>query len=238
MKVKLRYRVLAALLLLVGLDPLWQRPIQIHAKALLLLSQEFPQIPLKPLPRLTNPSVHEHLELESPHGKVVADLFLPTPRFGQERASAQPAVILAMGVRTQAKDRPLLLGFAETLSRLGYVVIWPRHETLDREEALPESPETFVAAFRHLQERNEVARDRISIVSFSVGASLGFVAAADARIADDVRALIFFGGYYDIFDYLVSIVTYGSAFNGQRITWYPDEEMIDYGFVYAIFECL
>ncbi|SRR5581483_49349 len=120
--------LVAVVLAVVVLGLLLQRPITAHLKALRLLSNEFPQVPVKPLDWITAPPVHQTLELESPGGRLVADLFLPSARFGSIRERSRPALILAMGIKTKEEDKPILLSFADTMSRLGFAVLWPRQE--------------------------------------------------------------------------------------------------------------
>ena len=57
---RVTFGVLALLLVLSGM--LWARPIETHAKTLLLLSEVFPQAPVKPLSALTDPPVHRKIE--------------------------------------------------------------------------------------------------------------------------------------------------------------------------------
>lgn len=221
-----RYRVLVAVLVLVGL--LSFGPGQTHVKAALLITEVFPQAPIKPLDLLTNAPAHTQLTLGSPHGPIVADVFQPRPRFGVAGSRSQPAIILAMGVRTKASDRVMLLGLASTLSRLGYVVMWPRLRMLDHGGDLPEQPATFIAAIASLKGLAVVAPRRISILGFSVGSSLGFIAATDPRVRVSVHGLVFFGGYYDVFDFLISLATHTSRFDGKTIAWRPDHEATSY----------
>jgi dipeptidyl aminopeptidase/acylaminoacyl peptidase len=157
---------------------------------------------------------------------VVADLFVPARRFGLLEPSARPALVLAMGIKTAPKDRPIILGFADTLARLGFVVLWPRLKVLDQGVSLPEEPETFVLGVRYLESLDGVDRSRISLVGFSVGASTALVAAHHPEIADRVRAVVFFGGYYDAFDYLLSLATRTSEGEGETIAWTPADEAV------------
>jgi pimeloyl-ACP methyl ester carboxylesterase len=217
--------VIAVLILLAASMLLWVRPLATHGKVLLLLSQELPFIPVKPLQLLTAAPIHEQLRLDSERGPVLADLFLPARGFGAEAPRSQPAVILAMGVKTSERDRPIMLSFARTLARLGFVALWPRSEALDAGVSLPEEPATFVSGVRYLRELDQVDPDRISILGFSIGASVALVAASDARIADGVPALIFFGGYYDIFSYIASIATRSIVVDGQVVPWEPHEDV-------------
>ena len=227
---KSRVRVTRGLvvLLLVLVGVLWSGPLAAHAKAVLLIAQVLPQVPVKPLSLLTNAPVHTRLTLASPYGPIVADLFRPVPRFGGIGAHAEPAILLVMGVKTKESDKRLLLSFAQTLSRLGYVVMWSRLRALDQGSDMPEKPETVVVSVRYLKGLTPVAARRISIVGFSVGGSLGFVAATDPRIRADVHALAFFGGYYDIDDYLVSLATHTSTVHGKTMAWRPDPQAVGY----------
>lgn len=189
-----------------------------HLKSLLFVSEEFPQIPVKPLGMFTTKPNHEKIELETKNGKVIADIFQPGHTFGPQYS--RPAVIIAMGVKTSQKDKPIILHFANTMARLGYVTVWPRLEILDKGVSLNEEPETFVAAFQYLENAQSVDRTRISFVGFSIGSSIAFVAAADSRIADRVHSLIFFGGYFDIFDYLEKLAT--------KQDWQPHEGAVSH----------
>ena len=222
----MRLRYLAFTLVLALLLVVFQHPLATHGKALLLLSEAFPQSPVKPLSLVSAAPVHAQLELDSQHGPIVADLFLPTSRFGGVEDRSRPALIFAMGVRTAEQDRPILLGFAETMARLGYVVLWPRSEPLDRGEALPEEPATFVTAVHYLQGLDQVDRQRISIFGISMGGSIALVATSDPEISEHVRAIIFFGGYHDVFSYVLSLATRSFEVEGQTVAWDPYDEVV------------
>jgi hypothetical protein len=166
----MRFRPLLTLALLLALLAIIvQRPLANHAKVLLLLSQELPQIPVKPLNLITDEPVHEQLQLDSSHGPIVVDLFLPSPRFGPAEPRSRPGLILAMGVKLADRDRPVLLGFARTMARLGFVVLWPRLQLLDEGVSAAEEPETFVAGVRYLERRALVVSERISLLGSRSG---------------------------------------------------------------------
>ncbi len=205
--------IIAAVVLIIFF--IFLKPLTAGTKVLMLLSEEFPQIPVKPLQILSNQPKHEQIKFGD---GIVADLYLPN------NLTAKPTLIIATGVRINEKDKPVLLGFADTLARLGYVVMWPRLESLDQEKIKFEQPQTFIDSFRYLQQRSEVDKDRISFVGFSVGASLAMVAAENPSINNQTRSLIFFGGYYNIIDYLSSLATKTIEINGQKIPWdaHPD----------------
>ena len=215
---------LSVILLLAGLLFVLREPVAIHVKVVLLLADALPQIPAKPLEALSAEPRHEQVRLESPDSQIFGDMFRPAAAAGC--GWPRPGLILALGVRLAEKDRPVLFRFAGTMARLGFVVLWPRRAELEAGASLPELPETFVAGVRYLESLDAVAGDRISMLGFSVGASTALVAASDARIADRVRAVIFFGGYYDILDYVVSLATATMALDDRIEPWQPDEEAV------------
>jgi hypothetical protein len=214
--------VLVVLLLVV----VFPRPLVAHLKAILLLAQELPQSPVKPLSVLTTPPVHVQRRMQSTYGPVVADVFLPTLRFGTAGPGSRPAIVLAMGVKTSDHDRPILLHLADTLARLGFVVLWPRSEALDRGEALPEEPATFVAGVRLLGDVELVDPERISLLGFSVGASSALIAASDPAVADAVHAVISFGGYHEVLGYVVSLASRTMVVDDQTVPWQPEVDAI------------
>jgi len=206
--------------LLVGF--IFRRPLATSAKVFFLVSQEFPQVPLKPLHFFTLEPKREKVWFGTKNEKVIADLFIPkTP-------PKRPALIVAMGVRTSEKDKPTLLGFCDTLSRLGYVVLWPRLETLEKGEVKLEDPQTFISAFNYLEQKDVVDKKRISFVGFSIGSSIALAAAEDQAINKKVHSLVFFGGYFNILDYLSSLASKNIIFDDKKIRWEPSAAAINH----------
>lgn len=196
-------------------------PLIASLKVLLMLSQEFPQIPIKPLHSLTVKPAHHQINLGREQ-QIKADLFLPN------KPKNNPAIILAMGVRTADNDKPIMLGFSDTLARLGYVVLWPRLDDLEKEVAKLEKPQTFVESFMYLEKRLEVDSQRISVVGFSIGSSIALIAAQDENISKKLRSFIFFGGYYNLLDYLQSLSTKSYYVNNNKIPWEANSGAIDH----------
>lgn len=196
------------------------KPFIAAAKVLLLVTQEFPQIPFKPLHRITSKPLVERVQFG--RQKIVGDLFIP------KNSNQKPALIVAMGVKTSEKDKPILLGFCESLARLGYVVLWPRLADLENETVKFEDPNTFIQAFYYLEKRNEVNSQRISFVGFSVGSSIAMVAAEDSGINQKLRSLVFFGGYYNLLDYLHSLFSKTMIINSISIAWQASKEGVNH----------
>lgn len=214
--------LLLLLLVILLLGVIFHKQLATHLKIALFITEEFPQISVKPLGIVTTLPIHQKIELDSENGKIVGDLFLPAG------PNKRPAVILSMGVKTSEKDKPLLYHFADTLARLGYVTFWPRLEVLDKGQSLPEEPETFVESFKYLKRLETVDPQRISYAGFSVGSSTALVAASDPEIAQQVRGLVFFGGQYDIFEYLLSLASKSYQVDGKRVNWNVSEDAINH----------
>jgi len=191
-------------------------PIEATSKALFLVSQEFPQVPVKPLHSLTQEPRVDQVEFGSEQ-KIVADVVLPA------KGCPCPGLILVMGVFTEEKDRPLLLGFADTLARLGYVAMWPRSQAIEDKSVKAEDPQVFTESFQYLESRPEIDDSRISFLGFSVGSSFAMVAAEDPKIANEVHSLVFFGGYYNLFDYFTSLANSTMVVDGEVGEWNPAE---------------
>ena len=198
-----RKKLLIIFLVILALVVIFQKQLSTHLKIILFITEEFPQIPVKPLGLITQSPQHEWVEFDPPAGggKVVADLYIPHAAYVKDRS----AVILAMGVKTDEKNKALIRHFADTMARLGYVVLWPRLEVLDQGQSLPEEPVTFVEGFKYVSGLLQTDSERITFVGFSAGSSIAFVASSSPEISDKVHALVFFGGYFNIFDYLSSL---------------------------------
>ncbi|MPZ13130.1 MAG: hypothetical protein GEU73_01670 [Chloroflexi bacterium] len=201
-------------------------PLVVHAKVWLLLSQELPQVPVKPLHALSAEPSQQHVRFLAEHGPVVGDLFGASDARDEASADSRPAVIIALGVWLPERDRPMLLRFADSLARLGYVVLWPRSTALDAGASIPEDPGTFVASIGYLEGLPAVDRERISIVGISMGASIALVAASNPGVADRVRAVVSLGGYYDTVAYLQSLATHSTHLDGEAIAWQPSQDAV------------
>jgi dienelactone hydrolase len=222
-----RWLALGLLLALVAATRIWRAPLEAHVRTILLLTQELPQSPVRPLEALTAPPAETRVRLDSPAGPVVADLLRPVRRLEVGEEPRRAAVVLTLGVALAESDRPVLLHFARTLARLGYVVLWPRSEALDAGAIGLESPETFVAAVEYVKGLEGVDGERVSLLGFSVGASIGLVAAADPAVAEDVRAVISFGGYYELPEYLIGVASHSTTLDdGRVVPWEPNEETV------------
>lgn len=211
--------ILAALIVLAVI---FRAQLATGTRTTLFILQVFPQVPIKPLGWLTRAPDHRHVTFSTPAGEVVADLFLPRPWIGSPAGHSEPAVVVAQGVRIPPGARSGFLGLGDTLARLGYVVLFPQLRRLAEGHTGLEVPDTYVRSFLFLRTQRDVNPRRISFAGFSVGSSVALVGASDPRINRQVHALVFFAGYYNIFNYLVSVATKHDPFRGHDVAWSPD----------------
>lgn len=197
---------------------LW-KPIVTNTKALLLISQEFPQVPVKPLHFVTKKPIQEYIEFGEEE-KIMADIVRPADQ------KTHPAVILAMAVRIHENDRHIILGLADSLARLGYISLWPRSKNIEDGSRKFEDSKVLKESFNYLKTRPEVEKSRISFVGFSAGSSIAMVAAEDASIASQVHSLVFFGGYYNLVDYFTSVANSQFLVDGEEVAWQPSESAL------------
>ncbi len=209
------------IIFLISLFFLFLKPLTAGAKVLLFISEEFPQIPVKPLHLITQRPQQEYVVFGKDQ-KIIADIISPHVK------GSHPALILSMAFRTQEKDKPLILGLADSLARLGYVTMWPRSQAIEDQVLKFEDPKVFAESFDYLSQRPEVDKKRISFVGFSAGSSIAMVAATDPVIADRVRSLLFFGGYYNLLDYFTAIASEQIIIDGRPVDWKPNDGAIDH----------
>lgn len=223
----MRRLILAGVLTIALAGLILAGPARSRVQAALLLAEVLPQSPVKPLRAFGSEPRHERIRFETVNGPAVGDLYVPTSRFGRIPPNSRSGVVLALGVQLpDEQNRQTLREFAETLAYLGFVVLWPRLEAIDAGAWQPEQPETFISGVRYLQGVEPVDSERISLLGFSVGASIALVAAGQAEAAEEIRSVIFFGGYYDVFTYLVSLATGTQVVAGQTREWQPSDDAL------------
>lgn len=149
----------------------------------------------------------------------LADLWLP-PSATADRPHG--AILLVLGVNNVGREYPAVVRFAEALARTGAVVMIPDSRLLLSGRVAPEEVDGVVAAYRILAARPEVDSARVGMVGLSVGGALALLAAADPRIAEEVRWVNAFGSYADAPRFLAAVMAgaYRDA-DGSAVAWEP-----------------
>lgn len=204
-------------LLLVYLVGLAFIPAVQTASRAALLVPELIELPVRPLSAFTAEPVRTTTSYGSPADRM--DVYMPA---GALPDAGLPGVLLVLGVHPQPIDHPDVVRIAASISRLG-VVVGVQDSTPLRETRIePEEPVHLADAVLVLAALPEVNQQRIGIAGFSAGASIALMAAADPRIATDLRWVSNFGGYASAEMLLVDIATRTMELDGEVIAWQPD----------------
>ena len=172
--------------------------------------------PIRPLEWVTPAPSIEVGRYRDEARELDGDLYRPNS------GGRHPALVLSLGVHPVPRDDPALVRLARGLARDGFVVLIPDSPDLRGDRILPSERDAFVAAIRYVRQLDDVDPDRIGLIGFSAGASLLVVAAADARVRDEVRMVNFFGGYYDATDLLREVAGRQLTLDdGTRVSWEP-----------------
>lgn len=174
-------------------------------------------LPVRPVTWLSDTPIHEHVTIRYGEGaSIPADIYRPGG------GTNHGAVVFSMGAPPLEPDDRRLQKLAEDAARAGLVMVIPFSPRLEREDIEQEEVDALVAAFRYMEEQSYVAADRTGFIGVSVGSSLALLAAADARIRDDVDFVVAFGGYYDALDTFIAIATHRIWYGAKAEDWEPD----------------
>jgi fermentation-respiration switch protein FrsA (DUF1100 family) len=174
----------------------------------------FPNAPVYPMRWLTpEPSV---ARIVFPIGEAVmaGDLYRPAGD------GPHGAIVFYIGVGPE-HENPDLIRISNAFARAGIVVLIPISPNLSEFRVEPGEDEGAVAAFQFLQAQPFVDPERVGFFGLSVGGSIAAIAAQDPRIADDVRVVDSFGGYYSAFDMLSALVLRQIEVDGEWQDWTP-----------------
>jgi dienelactone hydrolase len=149
----------------------------------------------------------------------LAELWLPAWASADRPAGA---MLLVFGVNNLGRNHPAIVRVADGLARTGVAVLVPDSRTLLEGRLEVGEIDGVVRAFELLAARPEVDRERLGIVGFSVGGSLALLAAADERIARQVRWVNAFGAFADAGTYLASVSAHAYRdTDGSAVEWQP-----------------
>jgi dienelactone hydrolase len=199
---------------LVGL--LFVPPVQTATRTVVLVP-ELIELPIRPLSAFTPEPVRTTTSYGSPADRM--DVYTPV---GAQPTGSLPGVVLVLGVHPQPIDHPDVVRIAASISRLGVVVGVQDSTALRETRVEPDEPAHLADAVLVLAALPEVNPQRIGIAGFSAGASIGLIAAADPRIAADLRWVSNFGGYASAELLLVDVATRTMELDGEVLPWAPD----------------
>jgi pimeloyl-ACP methyl ester carboxylesterase len=183
---------------------------------LAVLPSAIGSLPVDPLVHLTPAPKRDSFAFDYTAGHVEGDIYSPgsTGRHG--------VLVLVLGARPVERDDPVLVRFAEGLSRAGLVVMIPVSSNLAAGRVEAEEVDAIVGEVDLLRQRPDVDPARIGILGFSVGGSVAIVAAADSRLDGRLALVNAFGSYDDATDLVRAASTRSLAYAGLDEAWEPN----------------
>jgi len=172
-----------------------------------------------PLVLTGDPVRFRRLTLSSTIGPVFLDIYEPTtppPLIPGGRE-----VIIDVPGAGDNRTVPQLVNLSQSLARAGIVFVTVGTPTLFNYQVSARDGEAVVQAFEFMEHWPGVDPRRIGLITFSVGALLTCVAAADPRIRDRVAFLAILGGYVDVTSLLRTLGRRAQEVNGQTQPWQP-----------------
>ena len=196
-------------------------------KTLLLVSEVVPNFPVRHLKYLSREPKVEEVTLKVGDMDIKADLYTPQDN------KKHPAVIFTLGVVVTKQDSTVVK-FAQSLSRLGFVVLVPDLPDFVSGFVWTDSVETLISAVEFLDRQSFVNRQRIGFAGFCVGASTSIVAAEKEQIADKVDFIAGISPYFDIWSSASAVITGQVKENSSFVSWRPADltvESLQRGFI-------
>lgn len=181
----------AALAALLGASAATWHAAEPWARSGVLFTDGVLRLSPRPLEWVTSDPVQVEIAWGEPGTPAAARGVLTLPG----GAGPHPAVVLALGAEAAAPDDPRVARLTDALSRLGIGALHPLSPPLASGLVEPPELERLVGAWRALGHHARVRPDRVGFVGLSVGGALSMIAAADARIADDVWFVFAVGPY-------------------------------------------
>lgn len=124
-----------------------------------------------------------------------ADLFLP-------QRQPSPGIVLALGALREGRRYDLLQQAARTVASCGFAVLVPELGRLRRMVLDTDAVADLVEAALSLPRHEGVIDAPVGLIGFSLGGSLGLLAAADPRLQGRVAFVAAMGAYYRLADML------------------------------------
>jgi acetyl esterase/lipase len=193
------------------------RPVRVAAQTALLLPSLM-DADVRPLEWLTGEPTLESLPYRGEHSRDQADLWLPSSATAEQPVGG---VLLVFGVNNVGRDHPAVRRVAGALARSGVAVMVPDSAVLLQGRLEAGEVDGIVRAFEVLRDRPEIDAGRVGMVGFSAGGSLALLAAADPRIASEVRYVNAFGAFADARDYVAELAAHAYRLDGREVDWRP-----------------
>jgi acetyl esterase/lipase len=165
---------------------------------------------------------HTTRTITSQTGPVFLDVYTPVGAPPPIPGSRE-ALVMIPGVGDNRGD-PQLINLSEALARIGVVIVNMTTPQLIGFKVEPAEADSVIQAFDVAARLPGVNPKGIGIVGFSGGSILACLAAADARIRDQVNFVATFGGIYNVTDVIRDFGLRYVVADGEKVPFnpYPD----------------
>lgn len=142
--------------------------------------------------------------------------------FKPDEEKQYPALIFSSGFSPFGAKDPRLAKPVEGFIKSGFVVLLIDSEDLKNALLRESAIENLVVAFEELKKKDYVNKGKIGFIGLSVGSSFALIAASDERIRDDVLFVLWVGGYYDLEEYVIDVLSKSYVHEGRVVEWKLD----------------
>jgi acetyl esterase/lipase len=176
--------------------------------------------------RLAGESItHTQTTITSQTGLVYIDVYAPAgapPPIPGKRE----ALVMIPGIGDNRTDQQLI-NLSESLARVGLVVVNMTTPDLINFDLLPADEDAVIQSFNFAARLPHVDPRSIGIVGFSGGSVLACLAAADARIRDQVAFITLFGTLYNANQVMRDFGLRYVIADGEKIPFHPYADPIE-----------
>ncbi len=167
-----------------------------------------------------DPIQHTQMTLSSAHGSVFLDIFAPvSPSSPIAQTNGGLLIIPGVGDNRQV---PQLVNLLTSLAHTGITAMAMTTPDLINYNLSADDGDAAMLAFQKLSTLPNVNPAHVGIISFSGGVLAATLAAADARIRDNVAYVTSFGGYFNALDLLRTFGRRSIDIDGHSEPWNPD----------------
>lgn len=170
------------------------------------------------------------------YGKDLAALVTPTPReldthetydgigmrvswWRPAWGDRHPAILLVNGASPAGNDLPETRLISGALARAGFLVMLPEFPFLKEDRFDPSAVEQIDEAFAALHAHADRRGHPAGTFGFSVGGGVLLAAAGRGSALQQADYIAVLGAYYDIEDYVASVVSGTQRRDGQLVPW-------------------
>lgn len=192
------------------------RPARAAARTAVFLLKVLPNLPSRPVDRVTAAPVRERVCYPTTRGMVEGELTRPGS------AGPHPGVVLCLGVVPFDVDHPQVPRLQEALARAGFASLLDWSPAMRDFRLDPADVENLAMAYEWFIGQDSVDPERSGMIGTCVGGAFVLMAASQERIRDRVGFVGAFAPYASMHTFAEEIATATRPIDGSREPWAVD----------------